>query len=291
MYKLFLHPTEKKSPPLLEDYLVFHKRIAKEFNSEVPLVSTDLSNPDLLVKKEGFITHALEGQLHATGLDWTPFEDHCAFEFKFGMDLVSSLNSGLLKDELTRMKNKYMDKWDDGTTYTGAPESTSKTTYFPKITLYLVIVNEWYWMKILDKDQILREIWRPKIPHTDIMWAVGIALDLNIRPIYCDHSGLFADKVFKLIRTPPKPVDLGQRFVIKSSGSEFNRSLQCYNGVTKEVANCIEKRWHNWQYFMGAPKDDLECCFVTESGRFMKTNMEKFLRKVSGRDLGEMSGK
>jgi len=282
-------------------------RICKEFESHMVekkidgkmvmvrswcFISEDQDCPDLLVKRQ------MGGMLFGNpSLDLIEPEwvDFCAFEFKFGMDLVNSLNSRLLLDELTRMKRKYTrpvfdlpppDKYasiGELERFVKEGEEALKTP-FTSIPLYLVIVNEPFEPNLINSSQQTF-----CISHNDLMWAVGIALDLNIRPIYCSHSGIFAKKVFSLIRTPPSEVDLGQRFVIKSSGSEFNRSLQCYHGVTRSIADKIEYYWKNMEQFINQSNtsvlflDELSECFVTESGRFMKANMEKFLRKVSGK--------
>lgn len=280
MFKLFLHPTEKKSPPLLSNYLDEHQRIAKEFTSDLTLsglyITEDISNPDLLIKTRSTYSKSIPEITPDSNMYWM---DHCVFEFKFGMDLVNSLNSGLLRDELTRMKRKYIKPCSHMASAilhaSGINESSIAT-----IPLYLVIVNEW-------PDKGIQ----PIISNKDQARASTIAQDLNIRFKYCDHKSTFAKNVFDLIRTPPKPVDLGQRFVIKSSGSEWNRALQSYDGVSKDVANKIEDRWSNMDVLIWAKnqrlyynfKEKISECFTTESGRFMKANMEKFLRKVSGK--------
>jgi len=267
MYKLFLHPTERKSVDLLADYMTEHPRIRNEF-ADFDGVK-DLSNPDLLVKKFKYWYEEYKQFMEPI----EKWNDHCAFEFKFGMDLVNSLNTHTLEDELTRMKRKY-----------------------PDIPLYLVIVNEW---KEIDSYDDIPD--QPVISHIDLARAYSIAQDLNVRCVYCDDSHTFAKKVFSLIRTPPSEVDLGQRFVIKSSGSEFNRSLQCYHGVTRAIADKIEEFWVNWDDFIRTKnfdtelsnqefKERLDLCFTTSSGRFMKANMEKFLLKVSGGER-KVSGK
>lgn len=308
MYKLFLHPTEKpseerktKAAPLLEKYLVESPRIQKEFylnqyignlakdvkkddnyavvnvnpySSYLEFVS-DKENPDLLVK---IINPSYKPTKEIE--KWIQWVDHCAFEFKFGMDLVNSLNSQTLRDELTRMKRKYhYDEWPSGTEC--------------NLPLYLVIVNEWP-----DKGT------QPFISNKDQARASTIAQDLNIRFKYCDHPSTFAKNVFDLIRTPPKEVDLGQRFVIKSSGSIFNQQLQKQPGITAGCANAIEEIYdcwprlvyeelegywsmethkREWRRKFNETFDPLKTAFTTDSGRFMKANMEKFLKKVSGK--------
>ena len=267
MYKLLLHPTERKSLPLLSEYKVKHPKIDKEFG--LLETSTDLECPDLLVQT------AFNNPFRKVPLDQTLYnwDDHCAFEFKFGQDCVSSLNSGVLEDEFTRMKAKYFD-------LTGVHfDGDLNPTYTGGIPLYLVIINEY---DTQEEEQI--------ISCVDLARANTIAANLNIRVIYCNTPDTFATNVFKAIRTPPKEIDLGQRFVKKSTGSEFNRSLQCYHGVTREIADCVETNWSNWREIVfQIDKRELfktfkkfEECFTTESGRFMKANMEKFLKKVSG---------
>lgn len=289
MYKLFLHPTEKPSEerktkafPLIVKYLRDSAIIRKEFLTEEQVdelldeeydefFSSDKKNPDLLVKKQYYEMIFDEYAL---------FDDYCAFEFKFGMDLVSSLNSGLLEDELTRMKDRY----SEPAMMDGRDQS---------LPLYLIIVNEYGWDKTVDRDRNHVVVRFPIIPHKELMRAVTIAQNLNIRVKYCNSPNTFAKNVFDLIRFPPKEVDLGQRFVKKSGGSEFNRSLQAFNGVTRVIADKIEEIWVNWDDFIrlknfGTEQSDIDfeeriaLCFTTSKGRFMKANMEKFLRKVSG---------
>ena len=87
MYKLELHHSERKSPPLLSDYLGNHLRIAKEFENEGWYLQTseDQECPDLLV----------QDCLDIGGQKYDAWGDHCAFEFKFGMDLVNSFCDGI----------------------------------------------------------------------------------------------------------------------------------------------------------------------------------------------------
>ena len=289
MYKLILHPTERKSPPLLREYLAEHTQINKEFLFPWVETAPDLENPDLLVQKEDGSYIPLNITID-NDLTRSLITDHCACEFKFGLDLVSSLNSGLLQDELTRMKAKYSTEY-----IIFLNTETKIITYIP---LYLVIVNEWVSnleaVNLEDGTMVKAYVARPVISNTDLARAVTIAQNLNIRVKYCDTSTTFAQNVFDLIRKPPKEVDLGQRFVKKSSGSEFNRSLQCYDGVTQEVADKIEaihSDWGNLLYFLWLENNplkkqdfyqQLKPCFTTESGRFMQANMAKFLKKVSG---------
>ncbi|MCJ7481499.1 MAG: hypothetical protein MUO31_00885 [Thermodesulfovibrionales bacterium] len=310
MYKLLLHPTEKPSEerptkafPLLIEWLENSPINRKEFLTEEQVdnlpdkeydeyFSSDKENPDLLVQRINPPSVGIE----INGFDLDE-EDYCAFEFKFGADLVSSLNSGLLQDELTRMKAKYsrLDyniPSEEEMQYASIGElerfvkegetALNNPSYLPTIPLYLVIVQEW----IPDPVRSLETI--PVIFSPEIMWAVGIALDLNIRPVYCHADHLFAQKVFKLIRTPPKEVDLGQRFVKKSSGSDWNQALQCYGGVSKDVANKME---HHFPYLLAFSdcyrngfnfNTALKDAFTTDSGWFMKANMKKFIKKVSG---------
>jgi len=294
MFKLFLHPTEvwhpdrkTKSNPLLMKYLVNSPIINKEFFKDETTLqwldqSKDKDNPDLLVKKKKNVYSDKEFHI---GYDWV---DYCAFEFKFGMDLVSSLNSGLLEDELTRMKLKYSEIYCYGDPlpkekYEGLSEKEKTYCIFsPMIPLYLVIVNE-----DMGKD---KPIFEGVIDCIDLARAVTKAQNLNIRVKYCNTPDTFAENVFDLIRTPPKEVDLGQRFVKKSSGSEWNCALQEYRYVSKDVANNTEEIYDNMEEFIWAKREAndefmhyMEECFTTESGRFMKKNMEKFLRKVSGK--------
>ncbi len=283
MFKLLLHTTEKpgekrktKVAPLLDEYLSIHKKISREFESNAwegtsLNFSTDLDNPDLLVKRK-----LPKTDTHLNPLWW----DRCAFEFKFGMDLVSSLNSkDGLRDQLTRMKCKYF------------PLRGLDQTPIQGIPLYIVIVNEWKWMECTDENMKTVKVWRAVINEVNLARANTIAANLNIRVKYCDTPNTFAENVFDLIRFPPKEeIDLGQRFVKKSSGSEWNQSLQCYGGVSKDVANKIERYWNCMDDLTLAKRYDtaewsewIKKCFATESGRFMKANMEKFLRKVSGK--------
>ena len=259
MYKLLLHPTERKNVECFKQYFEDHPRIRMEFAWEEDEISEDdeptpaeLSNPDLLVQQHDYTLSLGEH-----------YSDHCGFEHKFGMDLVSSLNSGLLQDELTRMKAKYTDPMCE-------PEGPCE------IPLYLVIINEW---DDEENAQVISPIYLAR--------AVTIAQDLNIRVIYCNTPQTFAKNVFRCIRKPPKPVDLGQRFVKKSSGSEFNRELQCEPGITKETADKIEKYYLYWPQLIDDVRLNPESThwkeiFTTDTHRFMKANMAKFLRKVSG---------
>ena len=281
MYKLFLHPTEKpseerktKAAPLLCAWLEESPQIQKEFAfcDSDPYVYNGLEyrrltfvsnkeNPDLLVQKIYPLSQKIYPLSEDVGMSNFDLDeiDHCAFEFK-SKDFTPSLNSGFLEDELTRMRAKY-----------------------PKLNFYLVVVDN------------------PEITKKDLARAFTICQRLNIRFKYCESDKTFAPNVFDLIRFPPKEeVDIGQRFVIKSSGSEFNRSLQCYHGVTRVIADKIESKYTNWcdlidgelayndesmQYELDweTDMDPMGEFFTTESGRFMKANMERFLKKVSGK--------
>jgi len=295
MYKLFLHHSERKSIECIDKYMAASPRICKEFESHMVekkidgkmvmvrswcFISEDQDCPDLLVKKG-----TMERDQYYYDGRIEKITDHCAMEHKFGMDLVNSLNSDLLEDELTRMKRKFIKEDKRIQFYGGTYLNTT-------IPLYLVIVNE---LISVDRYGTPEHFTTSRV---DLARAYGIAQDLNIRCVYCDDSHTFAKKVFSLIRTPPKEVDLGQRFVIKSSGSDWNRALQSYHLVSKEVANKIEGNWNNliefakeyiaWEKLnkMNDPNFYwyvMKKCFTTDSGRFMKANMEKFLRKVSGK--------
>ena len=141
--------------------------------------------------------------------------------------------------------------------------------------------------------QVKRRV--PLISHVDLVRGFKMCQRLNIRFEYCSHRGLYAAKIIKIIRKPPKQiVDLGQKFIVKSSGSIFNQQLQIQPGITITIADNIEIYWNNWYQFSNyiriwlknrSKKDSnfyqtLKTCFTSETGRFMESNLNKFLQEV-----------
>lgn len=199
MYKLHLHPRFKpneeqkiKVVSLLHKYLYNNPKIGQEFYQERSIdpmsdpssgnrtlwgsrfhYSTDLSNPDILVQRGFPYFRSDTREAHAVVID------HCAFNFKFGMELINSIDLGLLKYELNRMKLRYTES---------VPSMAGGFRQKTTIPLYLIIVNE------IPHDSL-----RFVIDQDHLMKAVDIVFDLNIRPIYCYHEKIFAKKVFSFI--------------------------------------------------------------------------------------------
>ena len=224
-------------------------------NSAFPHIFFIKKKPDLLVKT----TYMLR--------EMRVFRNHCAFEFKFGYDAVSSMETNKLRGQLVEMKRK-----------------------FPDIPLYLIVINE----------PAPKEDCGQAIPILILSQMYSLAQELNIRTRYIDdiRSGRFAEKVFGLIRSPPSTeIDLGQKFVIRSSGSYFNRELQIEPGITTRIADKIELYYNCWDQFTlglrmwrkrGASEIDqfylnLRECFTNEKDRFMKKNMLKVFRRIEGK--------
>lgn len=283
-FKLEQHPTEKatdgkpatatkpatkprpaKSSVLLREFLYAAPRIRKEFmmssNRAFPHIFFIKKKPDLLVKIGSVIDRKEWAEHH---LKW---ENHCAFEFKFGYDAVNSMETNKLRGQLTEMKRQY-----------------------PDIPLYLIVINE----------PAPREDSGQAIPILILSQMFGLAQELGIRHRYVDdiRSGRFAEKVFGLIRSPPSTeIDLGQKFVVKSSGSYFNRELQIEPGITVKIADKIEMHYNCWDKFTldlrmwrkrGASEIEqfyliMRNCFTNEKGRFMKQNMLKVFRRIEGK--------
>lgn len=289
MFKIELHTTEKNSAKALDLYFSEnHPQIKKEFLSHIVerngkkfktylWWSEKKDNPDILVQKKDKIQYDNEYEQY-----WT---NHCAIENKFD-DYTPSLNSGHLLKQLTEMKKKY--------TFQQALDLKRNP-----IPLYLVVVNRWeqYWTMAENRDGDMVEVKReaPLISHVNLVRGFKMCQRLNIRFEYCSHKGLYAAKIIKIIRKPPKQiVDLGQKFIVKSSGSIFNQQLQIQPGITIRIADNIENYWQSWYQFSnyiriwlknGSKKRaefflTLRNCFTSESGRVMESNLDKFLQEV-----------
>ena len=272
MFKIKLHTTEQNSAKLLSEYYPKHPTIIKGIF--LPLeFSEKKDDPDILVERMKWVA----------GPELDLPVNHCAIENKFD-DYTPSLNSGHLLKQLTEMRAKY--------SYDCFPA-------YPRIPLYLVVVNRLVetWIMVEDeKGELLRvKSFGPLISQVDLVRGFKMCQRLNIRFEYCSHKGLYAAKIIKLIRKPPKGiVDLGQKFIVKSTGSIFNQQLQIQPGITITIADNIEENWTSWYQFSnfiriwlknGAKKDtvfyhNLKICFTSETGRVMESNLTKFLQEV-----------
>lgn len=185
-----------------------------------------------------------------------------AAEHKFGQDCVQSLNSGKLTNQLREMKERY--------------DSES-------VPLFLFIIQEYRDDKFPNWEII---------SHVDLMRCVGICQDLNIRVRYCSNERIFAEKLIKTILKPEKIIDLGQRFITKSTGSNWNRALQCYGWVDSDRADKIEEDCPDMPSFifeMYGLKVDKKDFFTNHcEGAFMNEKsyndkrLENFLKEISG---------
>ena len=133
------------------------------------------------------------------------------------------------------------------------------------------------------------------VSRTIFSRCVQVAINYDARPFYWS-SAKFAENLIKLVRKPPKKINLGivyQNEHYAGDTTEFQRSLQSFKGMTAEKAYAMSTLFNNWSDLLDTTKRLEHGLLITEvfsyinhrNGEvvYQKKLLDKFFRKIGYR--------